>query len=51
VQSQRKLKPRVKAEPPAPAVPAAEAGPVRVQPAVPPGKRPRALDEDNPFAG
>ncbi len=51
VQSQRKVKPRVKAEPPTPAVPAAEASPVRVQPPVPPGKRPRALDEDNPFAG
>jgi serine/threonine protein kinase len=51
VGNQRKPKPRVKAEPPAAtAPPAPEPGFVR-EPGSTQGKRPRALDVDNPFAG
>lgn len=49
-QVQRRPKPRAKPEP-AP-TPTVETTPVRVrEPAAPPGRRPRALDENNPFAG
>lgn len=53
VQVQRRPKPRAKPAPapPAPA-PTVETTPVRArEPVAPPGKRPRALDENNPFAG
>jgi eukaryotic-like serine/threonine-protein kinase len=51
---QRKPKSRNKPEPTAtPATPSVEATPVKVREpgTLPPPKRPRALDEDNPFAG
>jgi eukaryotic-like serine/threonine-protein kinase len=53
VPSQRRLKPRFKPDPnPAPPAPSVEMQPVKVrEPGTLPSKRPRALDETNPFAG
>ncbi len=53
VQAPRRVKPRHKPDPgPAPATPSVEMQPVKVrEPGMLPSKRPRSLDEDNPFAG
>jgi len=53
IQMQRRPRPRAKPDPtPTSPAPAVEFAPVQArEPGVPPSKRPRALDENNPFAG
>jgi hypothetical protein len=48
---QRRGKPRSKPEPSVSATPSVDATPAQREPGMLPTKKPRALDEDNPFAG